>query len=222
MNTTPPLGFPPIPDFFKAAMSEPFKKLLEPPAWLVEEGQRRIVLLLNHVLAQEKQATERIFRQKGRVVSVKWSYFTMQLVATPAGLLDLAPTGARADLALTVEETSPFALAQAALEGKKPAIRIEGDVQLAAEVNWLVDHLRWDAEEDLSRIIGDAPAHTLMQGLQQMASVLKGFVAKAPFAPAAPSGQASGQASGAQAGGATTSSATTSGAAPSSPVWANA
>jgi ubiquinone biosynthesis protein UbiJ len=38
-------------------------------------------------------------------------------------------------------------------------VRIEGDVQLAAEVNWLVDHVRWDMEEDLSRLMGDAPAH---------------------------------------------------------------
>ncbi len=196
MNPTQPFGFPPIPDFIKTAMPEPLKKLLTSPSWLIEEGQRRIVLLLNHVLAQEKQATERIFRQKGRVVSVKWSYFTMQVIATPAGLLDIAPAGARADLALTVEETSPFALAQAALEGKKPSIRIEGDVQLAAEVNWLVDHVRWDAEEDLSRIMGDAPAHTLMQGVQHMTSMLKGYVAKAPFASTSTS--ASGQATHAQ------------------------
>lgn len=219
MNTAQPFGFPPIPDFLKTAMPEPFKKLLTPPAWLVDEGQRRIVLLLNHVLAQEKQATERIFRQKGRIVSVKWSYFTMQLIATPAGLLDIAPAGARADLALTVEETSPFALAQAALEGKKPTIRIEGDVQLAAEVNWLVDHVRWDAEEDLSRIIGDALAHTLMQGVQQMASVLKGFVAKAPFAQAAAAAQA---ASTASAGGMQAGAAFASGAAQSAPAQAAA
>jgi ubiquinone biosynthesis accessory factor UbiJ len=210
MNTAQPFGFPPIPDFFKTALPEPFKKLFTPPAWLVDEGQRRIVLLLNHVLAQEKQAMERILRQKGRVVSVKWSSFTMQLIATPAGLLDIAPIGARADLALTVEETSPFALAQAALKGEKPAIRVEGDVQLAAEVNWLVDHVRWDAEEDLSRIMGDAPAHTLMQGVQQMASMLKAFVAKPPFATPFAQNSASGQAAasgqGTHAGGAAPSS----------------
>ncbi len=178
MNPTQPFGFPPIPDFIKTAMPEPLKKLLTPPSWLIEEGQRRIVLLLNHILAQEKQATERIFRQKGRVVSVKWSYFTMLVIATPAGLLDIAPAGARADLALTMEETSPFALAQAALEGKKPAIRIEGDVQLAAEVNWLVDHVRWDAEEDLSRIVGDAATHKIVNLAKRVMQSLSEFVRK--------------------------------------------
>ena len=56
-----------------------------------------------------------------------------------------------------------MALAQAVLRGDKPAVRIEGDVQLAAEVNWLADHVRWDMEEDLARIVGDVPAHTLGQ-----------------------------------------------------------
>ena len=53
-------------------------------------------------------------------------------------------------------------------------------VQLAAEVNWLIDHVRWDAEEDLSRLIGDAPAHTLAQAARQAASALRSFVAKRP------------------------------------------
>src|SRR5690606_40640481 len=89
--------------------------------------------------------------------------FSLSLVITPAGLFNLAPEGAEPDLRLEVTDTSPIALAQAALRGDKPSIRIEGDVQLAAEINWLVDHVRWDVEEDLARVIGDAPAHTVAQ-----------------------------------------------------------
>jgi hypothetical protein len=62
-------------------------------------------------------------------------------------------------------------------------VRIEGDVQFAAEVNWLVDHVRWDAEEDLSRLIGDAPAHTIAWGIGRgMAQALRTFVGKLPGA----------------------------------------
>ncbi|MEK9803520.1 MAG: hypothetical protein VW475_08990, partial [Curvibacter sp.] len=60
----------------------------------------------------------------------------------------------------------------------KPPVRIEGDVQLAAEVNWLVDHVRWDLEEDLARIIGDAPAHGLGQALRRTQEVLRGWLQK--------------------------------------------
>jgi ubiquinone biosynthesis protein UbiJ len=77
---------------------------------------------------------------------------------------------------LEITETSPLALAQVALRGDKPAIRIEGDVQLAAEINWLVDNVRWDLEEDLSRVVGDAPAHTISEVARKAAQALRQFV----------------------------------------------
>ena len=41
-------------------------------------------------------------------------------------------------------------------------------MQLAAEVNWLVDHVRWDVEDDLARVIGDVPAHTIANGARRV------------------------------------------------------
>ena len=149
---------------------------IEPPAWAVDEIQHRIVLLLNHILSQEPQATGRLARQKGRVVLMQWRSISLKMVATPAGLLDRAPIEATADLTLAVTEESPLALVQGALRGDKPTVRIEGDVQLAAEVNWLVDHVRWDMEEDLAKVIGDAPAHALGQAARGMALALRQFL----------------------------------------------
>jgi ubiquinone biosynthesis protein UbiJ len=151
---------------------------LKPPAWAVLEAQRRVVLLLNHVLMQEPEASCRLKRQTGRIVLVQWRNFFFKLVATPAGLLDLADQDAQADLVLTVSDESPLVLAQAALRGDKPAVRIQGDVQLAAEVNWLTEHLRWDMEEDLARVLGDVPAHTLSQLAQGLVGALRQFLTK--------------------------------------------
>lgn len=159
----------------------------QPPSWLVHEVQQRMVLFLNHVLMQEKAAMERLVRQKGRVARVQWRSYSMALEITPAGLLDLAAAEAVPDLQLEVTDTSPLALAQAALRGDKPAIRIEGDVQLAADINWLVDNVEWDIEEDLARVIGDAPAHTVSQVARKAAQTLRQFVgARMPPAPAQP------------------------------------
>lgn len=149
---------------------------LQPPAWVVDEVQHRIVLLLNHVLMQEPEATSRLARQKGRVVLLQWRSIKLPLVATPAGLLDLAPAGDHPDLTLTITDESPLQLAQAALRGDKPNVRIAGDVQLAAEVNWLFDHVRWDLEEDLSRIVGDPVAHTIGQVARSVGQALRRFV----------------------------------------------
>jgi ubiquinone biosynthesis protein UbiJ len=155
-----------------------FKLPVTPPAWAIEEGHRRIVLLLNHVLQQEPQAMERLVRQKGRVVLSQWRDFSFKVVVTPAGLLDVAVPDAVADLTLTITEASPIAIAQAVMQGAKPAVRIEGDVQLAAEINWLADNVRWDVEEDLARTMGDAPAHMLMQSARTVAQAVAQFVGK--------------------------------------------
>ncbi len=148
----------------------------QPPAWLVHELQHRLVLFLNHVLMQEREAMERLARQSGRVVLVQWRVFSMALQVTPAGLLDLAPQGVAPDLRVQVSETSPLMLARTALRGDKPTIRIDGDVQLAADINWLVDQVRWDVEEDLARVIGDAPARAIASVAQRATTALRSFV----------------------------------------------
>ena len=165
-----------------------FKQLakgLKPPAWLIDEVQRRLVLFLNHVLMQEPEAQARLARQKGRVVEARWRDFTIRLITTPAGLLDLAAPAATPDLVLTLTEESPWQLATAAGRGDKPPVQIAGDVQFAAEINWLVDHVRWDLEEDLSRVIGDAPAHAIAGATRRMVEALR------KFAPSPAAGRAS-------------------------------
>jgi len=160
----------------------------QPPQWLVHEVQQRLVLLLNHILMQEPQAMQRLERQSERVVRVQWRAFFMALRITPAGLFDLAEPmspGTAVDLRLEVSETSPLALArgvlQSAMQGEEPSgmrasIRIEGDVQLAGDIQWLVDHVRWDIEEDVARIVGDAPAHAAASVARQAAAALRRFV----------------------------------------------
>jgi ubiquinone biosynthesis accessory factor UbiJ len=170
MATQSPFSF--LEDFFQKL------PIPTPPAWAIDETQRRVVLMLNHVLMQEPQAMQRLLRQSGRVVLAQWRSFTFMLQVTPAGLLDLAQPLATPDLTLVLSEESPLALAQTLMAGAKPPVRIEGDVQLAAEVNWLADNVRWDVEEDLSRIIGDAPAHMAVQAARKVATALHDFLGR--------------------------------------------
>jgi ubiquinone biosynthesis protein UbiJ len=173
--------------------SSPFPSLesiagrFQPPAWLVDEGQQRLVLFLNHVLMQEKQAQDRLLRQKGRVVHIQWGLFALYLVVTPAGLVDRAPASSKPDLLLSVATASPVVIMQSVLAGKPPPVKIDGDVQLAAELGWLAENLRWDAEEDLSRLIGDAPAHALADVAGRFLTGLKQFMAQGPLSQSSPS-----------------------------------
>jgi ubiquinone biosynthesis protein UbiJ len=157
---------------------------LQPPAWVVDETLNRLVLFLNHVLMSEPEAMQRLARQKGQRIELLWQKMQLQLLATPAGLFERGRFEGF-DLRLTVTEESPLDVLSALARGDKPRVRIEGDVQLAAEVNWLIDNVRWDAEEDLARLIGDAPAHTLAGLGRQALAAIRGFVAsKVPAAAA--------------------------------------
>ena len=147
-----------------------------PPAWMVDETQRKCLLVLNHVLMQEPPAMARLQPHTGRVIHAQWRSLRFQLQITPAGLFDRAPNEAPADLSLSLTEESPIALAQQFLQGSKPALRIEGDVQLASDVNWLAENLRWDAEEDLARLLGDVPAHLLVEAVRNAAAALRSFL----------------------------------------------
>jgi len=160
-------------------LDEVFNQLttrFQPPSWVITEAQRKLVILLNHVLMQEREATARLMRQKGRVVLFQWRHIELRLRITPAGLLDVDGGTDKPDLSLAITEASPSTLVQQAMSGDKPSVRIEGDVQLAAEINWLSQHVRWDIEEDMARIVGDAPAHMLGKAARAVVTAAKSFI----------------------------------------------
>ena len=172
MNIKPPMSF--VDDVFFSITRQ-----FQPPAWAKLEVQRRLLLLVNHVLMQEPEAMNRLARQKGRCVVMQWNQWSFAVRITPAGLFDVLPpselhTPGAGDLMLWITETSPSSLVQALMTGQKPPVRIEGDVQLAADINWLFDHVRWDIEEDVAKLLGDAPAYALGQAVRRaQAAVLQ-------------------------------------------------
>jgi ubiquinone biosynthesis protein UbiJ len=159
---------------------------LRPPAWLQHELENRLVLLLNHVLQQEPEAMARLQRQRGKPLRVVWNAFSLTLQATPAGLLERMDATVQAELTVTVRGTA-LELGRQWMSGERPPVEIQGDVQLAAEVAWLADNVRWDIEEDLSRVLGDAPAHLIAGVARRMATALAGWSAQVRPAASHPS-----------------------------------
>jgi ubiquinone biosynthesis accessory factor UbiJ len=167
-----------LPDFFSSLL----KKLPQPPAWLIDEGHNRIVLLLNHILQQEPEAMQRVARQKGRIVKFAWQQYTLLLTATPVGLLAVASVPnsetTKIDLLLEVIDTDVAELGKKMMQGDKPNVRIEGDVQLAAEVQWLAQNVSWDLEGDLARVVGDVSAHHIANTARTVQTKLKEWITK--------------------------------------------
>ena len=115
----------------------------------------------------------------------------MRLVATPAGLLDVAPSAGQPDLTLTVTEESPWELAQAALRGDKPAVRIAGDVQFAQRSTGWWNTCAGTSRKTCRALVGDAPAHAIGDVGRQMVAALRKFAAPAPAPAPTPAPSAS-------------------------------
>ena len=157
-------------------LAEQLLNRFRPPLWLESEMKQRLLLLINHVLMQEPPAQDRLRRQQGRQVQWRWRDLDLTVRITPAGLLEAVAPAEQPDLVLILSETSPLVVLRSVVQGERPAIRIEGDVQLAGDINWLVDHVRWDPEEDLARVVGDVPAHQIATVGRRTAEALRQFV----------------------------------------------
>jgi ubiquinone biosynthesis protein UbiJ len=125
------------------------------------------LLALNRLLDAEPWARERLAPFAGETVELRAPPLPALRFAVAEGGR-LAP-GAQASLTITLGPDSLPALARGE-EHFMRSVKIEGNARLAQEVLHLARHLRWDFEEDLSRLVGDAAAHSLAGALRDFAA----------------------------------------------------
>lgn len=126
---------------------------------------------MNHVLQQQPAARERMRSHVSRIVRIVVAGPLGQMHSDARidrdGLLSLTTDGAPAAvLTLTPGINALFGALSAGPRGLGPHLKIEGDVMLAAAVGEVAQSLRWDFEEDLSKVIGDSLAHRAGQALR--------------------------------------------------------
>ncbi len=112
---------------------------------------------VNHVMRQEGWPLDHLKPLAGR--SARFSLMPFDLTLTIAETGELAAAAADAVPDATFALTPPLALRIVA--GDEEAygeVRVEGDTDLAEALLFVAKHLRWDAEEDLSRVLGDVAA----------------------------------------------------------------
>ena len=115
---------------------------------------------LNRLLEAEPWARERLAPFAGMTVELRAAPLPgLRFVILPGGTLEAG--GGDPALTLTVRPDALPALLQSE-EHFVRSVDVAGDERLAAEVMMLMRHLRWDAEEDLSRLVGDVAAHRLV------------------------------------------------------------
>lgn len=118
---------------------------------------------INHLLEQEPWARAKLARHGGKVALFDAGVLAVRLAATADGMVQAAPEEAAADVTIRAS------LADLPLMMQNRAhafsyVRIEGDADFANTISQLSESLRWEAEHDLARWIGDIPAMRLSAG----------------------------------------------------------
>lgn len=153
-----PFPLPPLPPFL-AALPSPLAAL---PA------------LINHLLKPEAWARARLVPHAGKTVLFVAEPFSLALTVTTDGYVERAAATAEAAVRIAVPLLElPAALASGAASAAGTSgvsqalmrkVRLEGDAEFAHAISAVAGNLRWDAEDDLSKLVGDAAAAQLAAG----------------------------------------------------------
>jgi ubiquinone biosynthesis protein UbiJ len=156
----------------------------------------RLTLLANHVLASEPVATQRLRAHAGRCIQLHFDGWPSLLpplpvtsfVVTPAGLVEWSgeQVPADPDLRVSIDASNPALAMAQALAGTRPKVEVAGDAAFATDLNWLFDNLRWDVQDDLAKLVGQAPAREISRlaggvaaGVREAVRTLTGLVNRA-------------------------------------------
>jgi ubiquinone biosynthesis protein UbiJ len=113
---------------------------------------------VNHVLRAESWALRRLAPYAGKNAEFVVPPFSATFTVRESG--EVAPAMPAAVPDVRINASLP--VAARILAGDERAydeVRIQGDGELAQAIRFVVQNARWDVEEDLSRIVGDALAH---------------------------------------------------------------
>jgi ubiquinone biosynthesis protein UbiJ len=113
---------------------------------------------VNRLTRDASLARERLARFAGKTAVFRVGPVPVAFTVQTTGEVLPAVEGAPNDLEVRF---SPFLLPRLAARDESAfrEVEMQGDPELAGEVAFLAKNLRWDVEEDLSKLVGDAAAN---------------------------------------------------------------
>ena len=121
------------------------------------------IFALNHLLGAEAWARDKLKPYAGQCVEFRAPPLpALRLDILDSGLLANAAREAAPNLVVTIGLGALSAMVRDE-DALMREIGIVGNADLASTVQYLFRHLRWDFEEDLSRIFGDVLAHRMVE-----------------------------------------------------------
>lgn len=126
------------------------------------------VAVLNRMLGREAWAREKLAPFAGRVVRLEAPPFTMEWAVTDDGTLTPSREGHPSVTIGLALSSLPFALLDPPAATRD--VRLQGDAEFAQALSFVLQNLRPEPEEELSRFVGDAAAMRIVGFLRLSAS----------------------------------------------------
>lgn len=154
---------------------------------LVDGGASALLAALGHLLRQHDWARARLAGFAGRVVRIGVGAAPLTGLPPPQllarilddGQLELLPwpdegePEAAVRMLLQPSVGAAFALLREGPGALTPHLRIDGEAALAEALGEIARQLRWDVEEDLSRVVGDVLARRVGTGVESGRAVAR-------------------------------------------------
>lgn len=118
---------------------------------------------LNHLLEGANWARSRLVPFAGRRARFDMPPFAFGFEIAPNGEVIPNPDPDVTDVIIRLPADAPFQLPHG-LDKVMAQASVEGNAEFATELSFVFRNLRWDAEEDLSKLVGDIAARRIVQG----------------------------------------------------------
>lgn len=119
---------------------------------------------INHLLAAEPWAQARLAAHAGKVVRIDAGMVELVFRIAGDGLLTAVGGDTSPAPNVTIRmQMSDLPMMARDRERAFSYVQVEGDAEFAATIAQVAQSVRWEAEEDLSRLVGDIAARRLVQ-----------------------------------------------------------
>jgi len=130
---------------------------------------RPAAAVINHLLEQEPWAQAKLIAHRDKTACIDAGVASLMLTVTGDGFLKNADDNAVPAVTIHLK-LSDLPLILANRERAVSYVRIEGDADFANAISQLSQSLRWDAEEDLGKVVGDIAATRIVSGARSIAA----------------------------------------------------
>ncbi len=128
--------------------------------------------IIQHLLAQNEWAAPMLQPSASKAVQLNFVLLKTSLVILENGNLAIAGETNVPDATITIPPSLLLRL-MAKDEAAKLQIQVDGDTHLATILAKVLSHVRWDYENDLSKLTGDVSANKIGEFTRQSVSTVK-------------------------------------------------